>query len=80
TSFYRTPRSLSSLSVLSSSIASLAITGDLLEHFGLSSSYPSELHISCLYGLHMPRPAPLINALAHCHANCLMDHDRRAES
>ncbi|CAI8052884.1 Putative ankyrin repeat protein MM_0045, partial [Geodia barretti] len=50
TSFYRTPRSLSSLSVLSSSIASLAITGDLLEHFGLSSSYPSELHISCLYG------------------------------
>ena len=48
--FNRSPRSVSSLSVLSTSVASLAIGGDLLEHFGLSSSYPSELHVNCLYG------------------------------
>lgn len=49
---YSEKRSASSTSILSSSVASLNITGDLLEHFGLADSCPMEIHINCLYGDH----------------------------
>ncbi|XP_064386094.1 uncharacterized protein LOC135334732 isoform X2 [Halichondria panicea] len=35
---------------LATSVASLDIGGDLLEHFGLSEHFPTELHVSALYG------------------------------
>ena len=37
-------------SLLSPSVASLNIDGDLLEHFGLTESRPMQIHIESLYG------------------------------
>lgn len=36
---------------LTQSVASLQISGDLLEHFGLSELSPTDLHVAALYGI-----------------------------
>ena len=49
--FFSSTWTVSSTATLSQSSASLGIEGDLLEHFGLSESCPTEFHIAALYGI-----------------------------
>ena len=38
---------------LTESIASLQISGDLLEHFGLTEISPTDLHTAAIYGIYV---------------------------